>query len=80
MYNYQDEFSFDTIERFLKLDLAVDGTPGGLILGPSHDDGGIFVLIKKESCYVLGRSLSGQRICFRYIRALDNGRTRTARH
>lgn len=41
MYFYDMFFSLSTMEEYLKKGWAINGTKGGIILGPSHDDGGI---------------------------------------
>jgi len=45
---------------------AVDGTQGGLILGPSHDDGGINMLVRKEGKYYLEGEVEGGEYVFNW--------------
>lgn len=39
------------IEQFLKLELAIDGSNGGLIIGPLHEEGGIQVFWHSKNGY-----------------------------
>lgn len=43
-YYYEQFFSISQVEDFFDNGLAVDGTNGGLVLGPSHEEGGIYML------------------------------------
>lgn len=52
-FYYKQFFTNDTVNEYLKNDLAIDGTTGGLILGPSHADGGIYILANYGYGYYL---------------------------
>lgn len=43
-YYYEKFFSVEDVKSLFADGYAVDGTNGGLVLGPSHEDGGIYML------------------------------------
>jgi hypothetical protein len=57
---YKQFFSFKTVETYTACGLTADGTKGGLLLGQSHVDGGINVLIKYADGYRLMANVEGQ--------------------
>lgn len=59
-YFYKQFFSFQTIDTYTSLGLTADGTKGGLLLGQSHADGGINILIKYSDGYRLMANVEGQ--------------------
>jgi hypothetical protein len=60
MYHYYEmPFSFEEVDRLLKEGKAVEATMGGLILGRSHDEGGIYFLVKRDGRYVLEGEVEG---------------------
>ena len=62
-YFYGMRYSLNEMDELIKKGLAIDGTLGGLILGRSHDDGGIYFWTKEDSFYVLKGEVEG----FEYI-------------
>lgn len=59
MYYYKMKYSLATMEEYLKNGKAIDATKGGLILGRSHDEGGIYFWIKEDDYYVLEGEVEG---------------------
>jgi hypothetical protein len=59
-YFYKQFFSFDLVDKYTSMGLTADGTKGGLLLGPSHADGGINVLIKYAEGYRVMANFEGQ--------------------
>lgn len=60
MYHYFDQkFSNETVTDLLATGHAVDGAAGGLILGRSHDEGGIYFLKNLGDCYRLIGEVEG---------------------
>jgi hypothetical protein len=57
------EYSLEKMDEYLKNGMAIDATMGGLILGDSHDDGGIYFWVKRGNVYVLEGEVEG----FEYI-------------
>jgi hypothetical protein len=43
-YYYKQFFSVKEVKSLFENGYAVDGTNGGVVLGPSHEDGGIYML------------------------------------
>lgn len=52
-------FTIETVERMIENGEAVNGSKGGLALGPSHDEGGIKILIFREGVYRLEAEIEG---------------------
>ncbi|CAM2968164.1 hypothetical protein SAMN05444143_10168 [Flavobacterium succinicans] len=69
---YQQHFTFDQVDEFYKDDAIIDGKNGGLLLGPSHDDGGIYFLFEYQDGFRLYGEVEGYEyiinrdICNRY--------------
>lgn len=63
MYYYGMKYSTATMENYMAEGKAIDATLGGLILGRSHNQGGIYFWVKKEESYVLEGEVEG----FEYI-------------
>lgn len=53
------KFSIEKVQEYLENGRAIDATMGGLILGRSHDEGGIYFLVKKGDQYVLEGEVEG---------------------
>jgi hypothetical protein len=51
--------SIDEMNEFIKKKQAIDATYGGLVLGNSHDEGGIYFWVKRGDYYVLEGELEG---------------------
>lgn len=58
-YYYKMEFSLDKMNEYIKNGRAIDASLGGLILGNSHDDGGIYFWVKRGDVYVLEGEVEG---------------------
>lgn len=52
-------FPIKTMKDYEKKGWAIQATMGGLVLGRSHDEGGIFVWIKNGNHYVLEAEIEG---------------------
>ncbi len=57
---YRQFYDFNSVERYISMGLAIDGTKGGLLLGHPHSNGGIPVLIKYADGYRLMAEFEGQ--------------------
>ena len=57
---YKQFYDFNSVERYISMGLAIDGTKGGLLLGHPHSNGGIPVLIKYAEGYRLMAEFEGQ--------------------
>jgi hypothetical protein len=65
MMHYRDEFfTYDQVATIINIGKGVDGTHGGLILGPSHEDGGIYVLRNVGYGYKLTAEVEGYEYFF----------------
>lgn len=62
-YFYKMRYPLKTMEDYIKKGLAIDATMGGLIIGRSHDEGGIYFWVKENDHYVLDGEVEG----FEYI-------------
>ena len=47
------------MEDYINKGWAIDATYGGLIIGRSHDEGGIYFWVKKDGYYVLEGEVEG---------------------
>lgn len=56
-------FKEEEVEKMLCDGTAIDGTNGGLVLGRSHDEGGVFILHERAGYYQLDGEMEG----FEYI-------------
>ncbi|WP_140508705.1 hypothetical protein [Flavobacterium pectinovorum] len=59
MYYYKMKLSLEQMEEYVNNGRAIDATMGGLILGRSHDDGGIYFWVKKGNYYSLEGEVEG---------------------
>lgn len=59
MYYYGMKYSLETMKSFKDEGRAIDATLGGLVLGRSHSQGGIYFWVKKENFYVLEGEVEG---------------------
>ena len=50
MYYYQQRISLREIKRLHEQNLIIDAKDGGLLLGPSHKEGGILFLFEYQDC------------------------------
>ncbi|MBS1649981.1 MAG: hypothetical protein JSR09_09785 [Bacteroidetes bacterium] len=71
-YYYQQLFTFDHIDKLYKDNSIIDARQGGLLLGPSHDDDGVYFLFEYQD----GFRLYGEAEGFEYIINRDSA----ARH
>lgn len=62
-YYYQQLFTFEEIDKFNNDGALIDARQGGLIIGPSHDQGGVYFLFE----YVDGFRLFGEVEGYEYI-------------
>jgi len=67
-YYFQQLFTFQQIDKLYKEDAIVDARKGGLLLGPSHDDGGIYFLFEYRDGFRLYGEVEG----FEYIMNRDS--------
>ena len=51
MYYYQQRISLREIKRLHEQNLIIDAKDGGLLLGPSHKEGGILFLFEYQDCF-----------------------------
>lgn len=51
--------SIEPLEEMMKNNQAIDATYGGLVMGNSHDDGGMYFWVKSGDFYVLEGELEG---------------------
>lgn len=59
-YHYYEQlFSFNEIETLKNDNAIVNATNGGLIIGPSHDEGGVYFLTKYNDGYRLMGEVEG---------------------
>jgi hypothetical protein len=58
-FYYQQLFTYEKVSEYLLKGLAIDATNGGLILGPSHDEGGIYMLKNVGNGYSLIGEIEG---------------------
>lgn len=56
---YKKRFSLEKIEELKNENAIVDGSLGGLLLGPSHEEEGIYFLIKDGDSYSLEGEVEG---------------------
>jgi len=63
-YYLNQFFTNKYVDRLLDEDLAIDGTNGGLLIGLSHDDGGIKVLMNYGYGYFLKAEFEGYEYLF----------------
>ena len=70
-YNNQ-LFSFESVNEFTSQNLTIDGTKGGLLLGPSHKDGGITLLLKYKDGYRTVAELEGLEYVLNPIATIKN--------
>jgi hypothetical protein len=63
IYYYQQLFTFEDIDKLYKNNAIVDARQGGLLLGPSHNEGGIYFLYE----YADGFRLFGEAEGFEYV-------------
>lgn len=59
MYYYKMKFSLAQMKEYVNEGRAIDATMGGLILGRSHDEGGIYFWLKKGDYYSLEGEVEG---------------------
>ena len=59
MYYYKMKYSLAQMEEYLQTGKAIDATMGGLILGRSHDEGGIYFWVKENDYYILEGEVEG---------------------
>jgi hypothetical protein len=59
IHYYKQKFSYHFVNQLLQEGFAVDGTRGGLVLGRSHAQGGVYFLIDFGTCYKLMGELEG---------------------
>lgn len=57
--HYKQFFTNKFIDDLIEKNLAIDGTNGGLLLGPSHDHGGIKVIERYSYGYILVAEYEG---------------------
>jgi|GEM_PF-2959909 len=58
-FYYQQLFSFSEIDEYVSNGSAIQADMGGLLLGPSHNDGGIYFLYKYPDGYRLMGEVEG---------------------
>ena len=58
-YFYGMRYPLTTMEDYIKKNWAIDATLGGLIIGRTHDEGGIYFWVKKDGFYVLEGEVEG---------------------
>lgn len=58
-YYYRQLFSFKKIDEFISKGYAIQADSGGLLLGPSHDESGIYFLYKYPDGYKLMGEVEG---------------------
>lgn len=56
-------YSLKTMQDYVQKGWAIDATMGGLVMGRSHDEGGVFIWVKRGNDYVLEAEVEG----FEYI-------------
>lgn len=66
MVYYKQKYSLAQINEYLKTGKAIDATMGGLILGRSHSEGGIYFLVKENDNYVLEGEVEGYEYIMNY--------------
>jgi len=59
MYYYGMKYPLTTMDNYKKEGRAIDATLGGLILGRSHDEGGIYFWVIRDDFYVLEGEVEG---------------------
>ena len=59
IHYYKMERSIEEMDKLIENNQAINATFGGLVMGDSHDDGGIYFWIKKGNSYVLEGELEG---------------------
>ncbi|WP_299761350.1 hypothetical protein [uncultured Dokdonia sp.] len=64
---YMKKFDLKTIDKLKEENVIVNGSKGGLLLGPSHEEGGIIILVKYGDYY----SLYGEAEGYEYIISPD---------
>ncbi|QCR23765.1 hypothetical protein [Pontibacter sp. SGAir0037] len=57
-------FKHEAVKRFLDSGDAVDGTKGGLLIGRSHEEGGIPILMRYNDAYKVVAEIEGQEYIF----------------
>ena len=58
-YFYGMKFPLSTMNGFVECGLAIDATFGGLVIGRSHEEGGILIWVKRDTHYVLEAEMEG---------------------
>lgn len=76
MYFYNMYYSLETMQDYIDKGWAINGTQGGIILGPSHDEGGVKIWEKTKEKN--GYRLKGEAEGFEYI--LNPGATHCYRN
>jgi hypothetical protein len=59
IFVYRQFFSFSMADNLTSLNLTVDGNEGGLVLGNSHENGGIFMLARYSDGYRIIGEMEG---------------------
>ncbi len=59
IHYYKMKRTIEEMNDFISNNQAIDATYGGLVLGKSHDDGGIYFWVKRGEYYVLEGELEG---------------------
>lgn len=59
MYYYQQLFTFKDIDNLYKHNAIIDAKKGGLLLGPSHSQGGIYFLFEYDYGFRLFGEVEG---------------------
>ena len=61
---YKMPLSVDEVESLIADDRALRADEGGLVLGRSHDEGGIYFLVRYGNQYLLDGEMEGHESCF----------------
>ena len=59
MYYYKMKYSVAQMQEYINQGRSIDATLGGLILGRSHDEGGIYFWTKQDDYYSLEGEVEG---------------------
>lgn len=70
---YKKPFTPEEINRMINAGLAIRADDGGLVLGPSHNDGGIKFLVKMGDKYLLEGELEGYEYILNLGATFDSG-------
>ena len=62
-YYYQQTFNHTDIDKLISDNALIDARGGGMLLGPSHDSGGIYFLYESKGCFKLFGEVEG----FEYV-------------